>query len=157
MNDNRFETPTADLGTTENGEMRYAGFWIRVVASILDTIWQVILIGGLAWVLFGESLVTEEQFTGGVGMIVLQYVLPMVLIIGFWIYFGATPGKMALGLKICRAEDGGKATTGQCIGRYFAYILSTLALFLGFIWVAFSKRKQGWHDILAKTVVLKTR
>lgn len=164
MNDNRFETPTADLGTTQIADMKYAGFWIRFVAFILDTIWQVILFGVLMWVFFGESIVSGDPFSEdplsgdmGIGLIILHYILPIVLIVGFWIYFGATPGKMALGLRICRASDGGKASPGQCIGRYFGCILSTLVLFLGFIWVAFSKRKQGWHDILAKTVVLKTR
>jgi uncharacterized RDD family membrane protein YckC len=157
MNDNRFETPTADLGSSQTSDMKYAGFWIRVVASIIDTIWQVIVFGGLAWLFFGEALLSDDPFAGGIGMIIFQYILPFIIIVAFWIYYGATPGKMALGLKICRADNGGKATAGQCIGRYFGYLLSMIPMGLGFIWVAFSKRKQGWHDMLAKTVVLKTR
>ncbi len=157
MSDNRFEAPAADLDHAHVGEMRYAGFWIRVVASIIDTVWQAILLGGLAYLFFGQSFLEEDPYTGGIGVILVQYLLPAIIIIGFWIYFGATPGKMVFGLKICKASDGSKATAGQYIGRYAGYWLSAIALFIGFFWVAFDKRKQGWHDKLAKTVVLKTR
>ena len=47
-----------------------------------------------------------------------------------------------------------KPSTGQCVGRYFGYYVSILALFFGFIWIGFDKRKQGWHDKLAGTVVI---
>jgi uncharacterized RDD family membrane protein YckC len=53
------------------------------------------------------------------------------------------------------AKTLGKPSTGQLIGRYLAYYVSTLPLCLGFLWVAFDKRKQGWHDRIAGTLVIK--
>ena len=52
---------------------------------------------------------------------------------------------------------GAKPSTGQLIGRYFGYYVSTIPLFLGFVWVAFDPRKQGWHDKLAGTVVVREK
>ena len=73
----------------------------------------------------------------------------------FWKYRAATPGKMMLKLKIVNASDFGAMSTGQAFGRYFAYIPAALVLCIGFLWVAFDARKQGWHDKLAGTVVIR--
>lgn len=62
-----------------------------------------------------------------------------------------------LSLRVVDAESGGPLTLGQGVGRYFAYFVSTIPLGLGFLWVAFDKRKQGWHDKLAHTVVIRRR
>ena len=75
--------------------------------------------------------------------------------IWFWLRYLGNPGKMALKLKIVDATTGEKPSPGQAVGRYFAYILATIPLCLGFIWIAFDKRKQGWHDKLAGTVVIR--
>jgi len=62
---------------------------------------------------------------------------------------------MAISAKIVDAKSGNTPSTGQLIGRYLAYYLSMIPLFLGFVWVAFDGRKQGWHDKLAGTVVVR--
>jgi len=64
---------------------------------------------------------------------------------------------MAISAKIVDAQTGEKASTGQLVGRYFGYYISGIPLGLGIIWVAFDKRKQGWHDKLAGTVVVRMR
>ena len=74
-----------------------------------------------------------------------------------WIARQATPGKIAIGARIVDAATGDEPTRSQMIGRYFAYYVSTFPLCLGFIWVAFDRRKQGWHDKLAGTVVVRSR
>jgi uncharacterized RDD family membrane protein YckC len=84
-------------------------------------------------------------------------VLPAVAVVLFWIYRQATPGKMAIGARIVDATTGGKPTTGQLIGRYLAYYVSTLPLLIGFIWVGIDQRKRGFHDMLAGTVVVRAR
>jgi uncharacterized RDD family membrane protein YckC len=84
-------------------------------------------------------------------------VLPAVAVVLFWIYRQATPGKMAIGARIVDAQTGRRPTNGQLIGRYFAYIVSTIPLLFGFIWVAFDSRKQAVHDMLAGTVVVRPR
>ncbi|EDN67517.1 membrane protein [Beggiatoa sp. PS] len=86
----------------------------------------------------------------------LSYVVPIVATIWFWLHFFGTPGKMATNLKIVDAKTGNKLTLGQAIGRYFAYIPAILPLGLGIIWVGIDKKKQGWHDKLAGTVVIKS-
>jgi uncharacterized RDD family membrane protein YckC len=60
---------------------------------------------------------------------------------------------MLISAKIADAETFATPSTGKLIGRYFAYIVSCIFM-LGFIWIAFDKRKQGWHDKLAGTVVI---
>ena len=77
--------------------------------------------------------------------------------IAFWSIKSATPGKMVFGLKIVDAKTGNKPSLGQFVGRYFAAFLSAIPFLLGFLWVAWDKRKQGFHDLLAGTVVVKTK
>lgn len=77
------------------------------------------------------------------------YILP------FWFKFRSTPGKMLLGLEIRDASTLELMSHKQVILRFFGYVISGIPLSLGFIWMAFSKRKQGWHDMIAHTVVVK--
>jgi uncharacterized RDD family membrane protein YckC len=69
--------------------------------------------------------------------------------------FKATPGKMAVGCEIVNAKTGEKLGIGRSIVRYLGYFVSTLPLGLGFLWVVFNKRKRGWHDLIAGTVVIR--
>ncbi len=146
----------------ENIGFEYAGFWIRVLATIIDTLLIAILILPLLFAIYGADgylnflSYSDETFAGPMDFI-LQFVLPAFAVILFWVYRQATPGKMAISAKIVDAETGKKPSTGQCVGRYFAYIPSMLFLGLGVLWVAFDERKQGWHDKLAGTVVIKRK
>jgi uncharacterized RDD family membrane protein YckC len=81
----------------------------------------------------------------------------LYLTIWFWLRFMGTPGKIALRLKIVDAGTGKKLSLGQAIGRYLGYILSMIPFGLGFIWVGIDRRKQGWHDKLAGTVVIRNK
>jgi uncharacterized BrkB/YihY/UPF0761 family membrane protein len=71
----------------------------------------------------------------------------------FWATSGQTPGKMALGIKVI-SVDGTSVGWGKAILRYIGYIISVIVLFLGFIWIAFDSKRQGWHDKIAKTLVV---
>jgi uncharacterized RDD family membrane protein YckC len=84
-------------------------------------------------------------------------VAPAVATVLFWMYRQATPGKMALGLRVVDATTGRPASTGQLVGRYLGYYVSMIPLLLGLLWVAFDPRKQGWHDKLAHTVVVRRK
>jgi len=64
---------------------------------------------------------------------------------------------MAIGAKIVDAKTGRPASTGQLVGRYLGYYVSSIPFFLGIFWVAFDDRKQGWHDKLAGTVVIRAK
>ena len=81
--------------------------------------------------------------------------LVAALVLWFWGRFGATPGKLALGIKIVDAQSGKPASTGRLALRLACYLVSALPLYLGFLWVAVDRRKQGWHDKIAGTVVVQ--
>ena len=138
-------------------ELEYGGFWARVGASLIDGILLGVIIWPILTAFYGESYWSSEQFVQGPMDFLLSWVFPAVAVIVFWVLKQATPGKMAVSAKIVDAKTGGAPTTGQCIGRYFSYFLAGLPLGLGIIWVAFDARKQGWHDKLAGTVVVRQK
>jgi uncharacterized RDD family membrane protein YckC len=138
----------------ETGNQKYAGFWIRVAASIIDTILLVAVIVPILMVVYGPEVMHPGRAPGLVD-ILMQWVFPPLAVIIFWVTKSATPGKMLFKIRIVDAKTGGKPSTGQCIGRYLAYYVSIIPFMLGIIWVAFDKRKQGWHDKLANTLVIR--
>jgi uncharacterized RDD family membrane protein YckC len=73
----------------------------------------------------------------------------------FWARSGATPGMTAMGLRVVRDRDGGPISGGQAILRLIGYVINGLVLYLGFIWIFVDKRRRGWHDLIAGTVVIK--
>ncbi|MES9886029.1 MAG: RDD family protein [Candidatus Sedimenticola sp. 6PFRAG1] len=77
-------------------------------------------------------------------------------IILFWRYWGATPGKMLIHVKIVDARTYNPPSVGQLVGRYLGYLASAIPLMLGFIWIAFDRKKQGFHDKLSGTVVIRS-
>jgi len=137
-------------------EQEYAGFWIRTGAAVIDTILMLIIILPILSAIYGTDYWTTESFVLGFWDAMFNYILPAIAVIAFWVYKSATPGKMATRLTIVDARTGGKPSTAQFIGRYLAYYVSIIPLFLGIIWVGIDKRKQGWHDKLAGTVVIKS-
>jgi uncharacterized RDD family membrane protein YckC len=68
---------------------------------------------------------------------------------------GATPGKLAVGVRIVDARTGGTPPTGRLVLRLLCYVLSAAPLYLGFLWIVFDRRKQGWHDKIAGTLVIQ--
>jgi len=139
-------------------EYEYAGFWIRVGASLIDAILMLMVTLPLTLMIYGIDTVSEsEKVILGPVDFVINYSLPFFATIIFWMYKSATPGKMILKLKILDEKTGNKLTIGQSIGRYLAYFPAMLALMLGIFWVAWDKKKQGWHDKLAKTVVVRNK
>jgi len=145
----------------------YVGFWLRFAASIIDTIAVTVVILPLLFFIYGKGLFAVDidpdlikmlhNLVPEFGEFIIKYILPAIAVILFWIFKSATPGKMAINAQIVDAKTFGKPSTRQLIGRYFAYYVSTLPLMLGFIWVAFDSRKQGWHDKIAGTVVIEKR
>lgn len=137
-------------------EQEYAGFWIRTGAAIIDSILMLIIILPILTAIYGANYWLSESFVQGFWDVMFNYILPAIAVIIFWIYKSATPGKMATRLTVVDAKTGGKPSIGQFIGRYLGYYVSMIPLFLGIIWVGIDKRKQGWHDKLAGTVVIRS-
>jgi len=132
-------------------DQEHAGFWIRTFATVIDSVLMILLILSLVMMLgLGE---TEKIF--GPMNIVLNLSLIATTIV-FWIFKGATPGKMITKIKMVDAKTGDSLTASQSVIRYLGYVISTLPFMLGFFWIAFDKNKQGWHDKIAGTVVIKS-
>ena len=144
----RQESTAALLETKQ--EPKYVGFWARFAANFLDSI--------LIDIIISPGLIAgfESHWYRGeyVLLVIALYILALVILLVLWFTKQASIGKMAIAAKIIDARTGGVPTKGQLIGRYFAYILSCLPLGIGFLWIAFDPKKQGWHDKLAGTAVV---
>jgi uncharacterized RDD family membrane protein YckC len=123
---------------------------------MIDTLILLLVIVPLLIAIYGREYLERVDEGAFVGLwdFLLQVVLPAVAVILFWRYRGATPGKMAISAKIVDAKTAGPPATGKLVLRYFAYLASTLPLFLGFLWIAFDDRKQAFHDKIAGTLVI---
>jgi uncharacterized RDD family membrane protein YckC len=135
----------------------YVGFWARVGAAIIDSILMAIVLVPVFRLFYGGVDYSDLAMLDSPANIMINGLLPAVVVVLFWVWRQATPGKMAIGAKIVDAKTGGKPSTAQFIGRYLSYYISSIVLLLGFIWVGFDARKQGWHDKLAGTVVVRSR
>lgn len=146
---------------------KYAGFWIRFVAFLIDSLLASLLIAPLVRYLFASDINPLDFFRPEnimtldlASMLTFIYsqifslAITVAIIIVFWIYRSATPGKIILGLKIVQANNLQPLSTGQCFARYLGYYLSSLFFCMGFLWVAFDTRKQGWHDKISNTLVI---
>lgn len=162
-------------GVAPAGYVQYGGFWLRFVAIVIDglILWIPSLIlrklvaaaTGFAPYQPTPFMTPSEVFSSmgayffSVGMLA-QTVAGTVLACSyeafFIVRFGATPGKMALGLKVVR-PDGSGIQVGRAIGRYFAKVLNYFTLFIGFIMAGVDTQKRGLHDMICDTRVIKTR
>jgi uncharacterized RDD family membrane protein YckC len=149
--------PDADKQAEIAEELEYVGFWARVGAALIDTVLVVLLTMPLIHYFYGADYWTDTAFYKGPADILISYVLPVVAVLWFWIARQATPGKMAISARIVDATTGGKPSAKQLIGRYLGYYVSIFGLFLGLAWVGWDRRKQGWHDKLANTVVIRKK
>ena len=137
--------------------LNYAGFWVRVGATLIDTLLIISVTFPMLIAVYGWKYFSTENtsFLAGPADFLISYIFPAMAVIVFWYFKSATPGKILLSIKIIDAKTGGKPSLWRFIGRYFAYFVSMLPLGLGFLWVAFDKKKQGWHDKLAGTILVK--
>lgn len=138
-------------------DQEYAGFWIRLGAVLIDTVIFCIILAVPLTMIYGSGYWLSDQFIQGFWDILLTYIFPFIVTIWFWLKYMGTPGKMALRLQVVDARTGHKLTLSQSVARYIGYILSALPLFLGYIWVGIDERKQGWHDKIAGTVVIRNK
>ena len=145
---------------------RPAGFFSRFEAFVIDlVILSVVQLVGTAFV---QTFLKFFRLTGLVDYIktilenstyniVIGSVVMTLLVIGyftfFWTLVGFTPGKAILGLKVVR-RNGSHVSFGRSLLRFFAYWISAIPLFLGFLWVLWDPNRQSWHDKIAGTQVL---
>lgn len=148
-----------------NAEPEYLGFWARFVAFLIDSTAATIIMAPLAARVMGELNLADYDLTDPVQQTELLVRLSSqlgfdLLVMGtifilFWVFKNATPGKMLFSSVIVDAKTLAAPSTAQNIVRYLGYFLSLFPFGLGFIWIGFDSRKQGWHDKIAGTVVIK--
>ena len=133
-----------------------AGFWVRVVAALID--W--IVLATFAGVLFGillpplvEDPASDDTSTWLDFAAYLTYVTYFTVAVAAW---STTFGKRVFGIYVLRS-DGSRVGLGRAFARYLAYILSGLLLFIGYLMVAFREDKRGLHDLICDTVVVYKR
>lgn len=143
----------------EDRDLEYVGFWPRVLASIIDSILICVVTLPLLRLIYGPTYFDQSgtRWILGPADFLISWVFPAVAVVLFWVYREATPGKMAIGARVVDAETGRVLSIGQAIGRYLGYFASIIPLFLGVVWVAFDPKRQGWHDKLAGTVVVRPK
>lgn len=152
-------------GVAETTFMDFAGFWIRFGAKIIDNIILGVanmIIGMVAGLLIsspaGASSDPSEITSAMIGGVALLYFLQIAVAAGYTSFFlgkySATPGKMALGIKVVR-PDGSSISYMRGFGRYFAEILSAAILAIGYIMAAFDKEKRALHDHICDTRVIR--
>ena len=143
-------------GVQLTGEMRYAGFWVRFAAKFIDGIILQVVVRGLGLVLGIALNAAGNHSTAAatISGIVLGTLAGGTYAIFFNGKYGATPGKMACKLRIVRA-DGSAISYGRACGRYFAELLSSLTLLIGYIMTGFDEEKRALHDRIADTRVIR--
>jgi len=153
---------------------RYAGFWIRFVASFFDTLFLALPVGIIIYFLSDGNWFDFTQYQQNIQMAIsgnaraldsqpqtsMQWELlfefsVLVVTMIFWKRWkGATPGKKFVHIKVVDAKSFEDIDNKQAITRSLGYIPSTFLFLLGFIMVAFRKDKRSLHDILARTAVI---
>lgn len=124
-------------------QVEKAGFWIRVAALLIDGV----VLSVIGNILLGGDTVRSGGVTTLLGLAYYAY---------FWTASGkgATLGMRLMKIRVVKT-DGSPLTVGDALVRYLMLIVSFVALFIGVIWVAFDANKQGWHDKVAGTYVVK--
>lgn len=142
-------------GLTTNAQHRYAGFWIRFAAVIIDAI-VVGIASGIVGAVAGVALAVSPespalifiQLLSGLGAILYEIAMTTI--------YGATVGKMALGLKVIRAQGGGISPL-LSVGRYFSKFISAFTLLIGYMMAGWDSEKRSLHDRICDTRVIKIR
>lgn len=141
--------------------MQYGGFWVRVGAYLIDFV-ILLVVQFIILSIFGQSVFETDPQSFSASASSTSLLVNLFLIVFGIAYFAGfessnmqgTPGKRALGL-IVTDLNGERISVLRAIGRYFAKILSGLIMLIGYIMVAFTERKQGLHDVICSTLVIK--
>jgi uncharacterized RDD family membrane protein YckC len=137
----------------------YAGFWVRFLAFIIDAIALGILSAALTpftgpqitWTGTGTAVAFQVHATANA----VSTLVGLVYFVGFWAWRGQTVGMMPFNMQVVGVADGKKIDLVRGLLRYVGFIIAAIPLLLGLIWAAFDSRKQGWHDKIAQTVVIR--
>lgn len=150
--------PPIDMPAVESprGEaLEYVGFGPRLGALLVDVVLLMVITVPLTLWVYGAEGMESDKLIKGPADVIINWVAPAVAILIFWKFRGATPGKMFIGARIVDATTGRQPSMGQLLGRYVGYIVSTIPLFLGYLWVIWDEHHEAWHDKMSGTVVVR--
>ncbi len=141
--------------------IRFAGHGARLVAYIIDTIVVTVLMF-VVLLVFG-ALVTGAAVSGSAGLAVGGGLLLVLAVVAlallyfpfFWARGGQTPGMKLFRIRIVRDRDGGPISGGQALLRLLGYFVNGVVFYIGYVWILVDKRRRGWHDLIAGTVVIE--
>jgi uncharacterized RDD family membrane protein YckC len=157
-------------GYTYGGRPRYAGWWQRVGATLLDSLisWIFLLPGFIVAMagpktterctLNGRDRLCEVPTDGALALTIILYVVGFVTYLVIYVRMlgrGATWGRKAAGYRILDERTMQPIGSGRAIGRYFAAILSALPCYLGFLWPLWDSENRTFHDMIVKTRAIK--
>ena len=143
--------------STSAPDVEYIGFWARFGAFLIDSILLAMVCWPVLTYIYGWGYWDSDKLIHGPADFLVSWLLPAIAVVVFWINRQATPGKIAIDARIVDADTLEAPTTSKLLVRYLGYYVSTFGLFIGFLWIAFDPRKQGWHDKMANTVVVRSR
>lgn len=135
---------------------QYAGFWARFLAILIDAL-AIGLLSAALIPITGAQITTTTNGVVTVNVVgnAWSTLIGLVYFVGFWAWRGQTVGMMPFNMQVVGVADGKKIDVVRGLLRYVGLIISIIPLFLGLIWAAFDARKQGWHDKIASTVVIR--
>lgn len=165
------QAPMQQYQAPPTPQTSYAGFWIRLISRLVDgvivgiplSIILVVLlaIGGGAVNATSNSDQNTQNAAAGLagGALLLFYLIAIVATVAYQVYFWGTSGQTIamrlFHLKVVDATTGAPIGIGRAVVRWLMTIVNSWACYVGWIWVAFDARKQGWHDKVASSVVLQ--
>ena len=144
---------------TVHFDVQYAGFLRRLLAILLDLLLIGLLTSVVLAMTFGTDYVRNMDQAASLASIdwratAVDQALSAIWFIGFWVWWMATPGKQLFDCCIVDADTLQAPRLSRLLLRYLGYLVSSLPLGLGFVWILFDSRGQGWHDKMANTVVI---
>jgi len=166
------QAPIQQYQVPPQPQTTYAGFWIRLAARFVDGIivgipltivfFVIATVGGAGLSATSNADENTQNAAAGAfaGGLLLFYVIALVAVAGYQIYFWGTSGQTIamrlFHLRVVDATTGAPIGIGRAVVRWLMTIVNSWACYVGWIWVAFDARKQGWHDKVASSVVLQT-
>jgi uncharacterized RDD family membrane protein YckC len=146
-----WQAPEPEIGPAPG--VAFAGPGARLVAYLVDII--IVTVAVIVIAILGAILTFVLPVVGILSLIVGIGVVPLIYFPYYWSRSGQTPGMTMMGIKVVRDRDGGPVTSGQAVLRLLGYWVSGAVFYLGYIWIFIDKRKRGWHDLIAGTVVVE--
>ena len=148
------------MATTETASATYGGFWVRFLAVLLDWIIIGIISTALGAIVGSGAVITTQAGNGAVQVNyaanAMATLVGLIYFVGFWsLRNGQTPGMIPFRMRVVKASDGTAPDWVVSLLRYAGLIISIVVIFIGVIWAAFDSRKQGWHDKIANTLVIR--